>query len=148
MLAILKVLKALFRFVKEIWLRDRTFRQFVRENLSLIVTSVGFMVMTLMFLHVYFVVKEQEDQLLAAEQNQNALKREIEEQVPFLKERMAWYQERYYELKTQQCQPVVIRSEPKGAPTPSSPPPKSTEKSIAARPPSSDLVERWKKLSQ
>ena len=55
MIMFFKVLKALLKFILEIWLRDRTFRQFVRGNLSLIVTTLGFIIMSFMFTRVYFI---------------------------------------------------------------------------------------------
>ncbi|MNP17130.1 hypothetical protein D3C76_1095540 [compost metagenome] len=139
------MLKALFRFIREIWLRDRTFRQFVRDNLSLIVTTVGFVIMTLMFIHVYFIVLDQEDVIAEYERTQSAMKKEIDEQIPFLTERMNWYRDRYYELKSKPpAQPTTT-----GPPVPKTPPPKQPEeKPTVIRPPNNDLVERWKKLSQ
>lgn len=145
MITLFKVLKALFRFVREIWLRDRTFRQFVRENLSLIVATLGFVIMTLMFSHVYFIVLEQEDVITEYERNQAAMKKEIDEQIPYLKERMEWYRDRYYELKTKPANPMTTT----GPPAPPKPNPKQPEeKPVVIRPPNNDLVERWKKLSQ
>jgi hypothetical protein len=145
MITLFKVLKALFRFIREIWLRDRTFRQFVRENLSLIVTTVGFVIMTLMFIHVYFIVTDQEDVIAEHERAQAAMKKEIEEQIPFLTERMNWYRDRYYELKSKPpAQPATT-----GPPVPQKPQPKPPEEKPAViRPPNNDLTERWKRLSQ
>lgn len=145
MITLFKVLKALFRFIREIWLRDRTFRQFVRDNLSLIVTTVGFVIMTLMFIHVYFIVLDQEDVIAEYERTQTAMKKEIDEQIPFLTERMNWYRDRYYELKSKPpAKPTTT-----GPPVPKSPQPKQPEeKPTVIRPPNNDLVERWKKLSQ
>lgn len=143
MITLFKVLKALFRLIREIWLRDRTFRQFVRENLSLIVTTLGFVIMTCMFIHVYFIVLEQEDVITEHESARAAMKKEIDEQIPFLTERMNWYRDRYYELKSKP---------PKSPDTTGPPSPKPTkqpeDKPVIIRPPNNDLVERWKKLSQ
>ncbi|MNO14034.1 hypothetical protein D3C76_36740 [compost metagenome] len=140
-----KVLKAALLFVREIWLRDRTFRQFVRENLSLIVSSLGFVIMTMMFMHVYFIVKDQEAIITKHENDHAALKSEYEPKVSFLTERMEWYRERYYELKAPKSNSPSAHKEP----TPPQPRPKQpAEKPIANRPPPNDLVERWKRLSQ
>lgn len=145
MITLFKVLKALFRFLREIWLRDRTFRQFVRDNLSLIVTTIGFVIMTIMFIHVYFIVTDQEDVIAEHERTQVALRKEIEDQVPFLTDRMNWYRDRYYELKTK----TPDKPETTGPPVPTKPSPKQPEdKPAANRPPNNDLKERWKRLSQ
>lgn len=145
MITLFKVLKALFRFVREIWLRDRTFRQFVRDNLSLIVTTLGFVIMTLMFIHVYLIVLDQEDVIAEHERTQTAMKKEIDEQIPYLRERMEWYRDRYYELKSKTPQQPTTT----GPPEPRKPQPKSPEeKPVIIRPPNNDLVERWKRLSQ
>ena len=160
MLTLFKVLKALFRFIREIWLRDRTFRQFVRENLSLIVTSLGFMIMTLMFTHVYFIVKDQEDIIAAHESREAVMQKDIDH-MDEIKDRRDFYREHYYEMKAR-CpvpkepqplkQPDITEETPPVEPkerAPSKPRPKQpAETPAVTRPPSSDLVERWKKLSQ
>ncbi|QTH80275.1 hypothetical protein PA10_00075 [Pseudomonas phage pPa_SNUABM_DT01] len=149
LLALFKVIKAALLFVREIWLRDRTFRQFVRENLSLIVTSFGFVIMTMFFLHVVGIVKDQEAQLVENEHSMAALKKQIESEIPFLKEKLEWYRDRYYELKAPK-QPAkgnspTAHKEPTPPPTPR---PKPVEKPTINRPPSNDIQERWKRLSQ
>jgi len=158
MLTLFKVLKALFRFIREIWLRDRTFRQFVRENLSLIVTSLGFMIMTFMFTHVYFIVKDQEDVIAAHESREAVMQKDIDH-MDEIKERRDFYREHYYEMKAR-CpvpkqpspQPTAAVETPPVVPkerAPSKPRPKQpAETPAVTRPPSNDLVERWKKLSQ
>lgn len=146
MITLFKVIKALFRFIREMWLRDRTFRQFVRENLSLIVATSGFVIMTFMFIHVYFIVVEQEDVIAEHVRVQTAMKKEIDEQIPFLTERMNWYRDRYYELRTKPPAPPTTTGPP---PPGRQPKPKQPEdKPAIVRPPNNDLVERWKKLSQ
>jgi hypothetical protein len=144
MITLFKVLKALFRFVREIWLRDRTFRQFVRDNLSLIVTTLGFVIMTLMFIHVYLIVLDQEDVIAEHERAETAMKKEIDEQIPYLKERMEWYRDRYYELKSKPPKTPTTT----GPPEPTKPQKTPEDKPVIIRPPNNDLVERWKKLSQ
>ncbi len=143
-----KLLKALGLFVKELWLRDRTFRQFVRQNLALIVTSVGFVIMTLLFVHVFRIVKEQEVMLGRYERVQARLQKDLDTQIPLLTERAELYQERYEALKKslETTQPTPPSQAPK---PPSRPRPKQPiEKPLPARPPSTDLAERWRRLSE
>lgn len=143
-----KLLKALGLFVKELWLRDRTFRQFVRQNLALIVTSVGFVIMTLLFVHVFRIVKEQEVMLGRYERVQARLQKDLDTQIPLLTERAELYQERYEALKKslETTQPTPPSQAPK---PPSRPRPKQpVEKPLPVRPPSTDLAERWKRLSE
>jgi len=145
-IALAKLLKALGLFIREMWLRDRTFRQFVHENLSLIVLSFGFTIMTFLFTHVWVTAKEQEEQIADQERLYARLQDDYDTQVPFLTERMDWYKDRYFELKvqTKTTQPSwpATRRAPRREPT--QPP----DKPIVHRPPSNDLAERWKKLSQ
>lgn len=143
-----KLLKALGLFVKELWLRDRTFRQFVRQNLALIVTSVGFVIMTLLFVHVFRIVKEQEVMLGRYERAQLRLQKDLDTQIPLLTERAELYRERYEALKetldTKPSAPTTQVPKPPPQPRPKQP----IEKPLPARPPSTDLAERWRRLSE
>lgn len=149
-ITLFKVLKALGLFLREMWLRDRTFRQFVRENLPLIITSFGFVVMTMLFVHVVIIVKDQEIVIAEAQRAQTEMKKELDEKIPYLTERMQWYQERYFELKSDSSSIAIKSESPRSTVrTPRTPRPKQpVEQQVATRPPSTDLVERWKRLSQ
>jgi len=149
-----KALKALGLFIREIWLRDRTFRQFVRDNLSLIVTSFGFIAMTVMFTHVYVIVKDQEVLLARAEREQTRLQTKIDGHDIALeeaRERTDWYKARYLEYKDKVDNPPVMAvaeiapAVPKPRPRPKQP---VNNPQAVIRTPGPDIVERWKKLSQ
>lgn len=146
-----KVLKALALFLREIWLRDRTFRQFVNENMPLIFAYTGFLSMTLLFGNLYLIVKDQEILIEEHVRIQTNLQRELDVNVPYLTEQVAWYKERYYELKSSRPSTQVADKEPQAGPRqPRKPRPKQPpeEKQIVTRPPSNELVERWKRLSE
>lgn len=148
-ITLFKLLKALGLFLREIWLRDRTFRQFVRQNLPLIVTTVGFISMTILFIHVFSIVKEQEYMLGRYERQQARLQKELDTQIPLLTERADLYQERYQALKDSL---ELVPPPPQVAavqPAPSRPRPRPpVEKPITTRAPSDEIVQRWKRLSQ
>jgi len=147
-MALAKLVRALALFIKELWLRDRTFRQFVRQNLALIVTSVGFVIMTLLFVHVFRLAKEQEVMLGRHERQHARLQKELDTQIPLLTERAELYQARYLELKAhlETLQPSTPKPEPK---PPTHPRPKHpVEKPVPVRPPSTELAERWRRLSE
>lgn len=95
-----KLLKALALFLREMWLRDRTFRQFVHENLPLIIVSIGFSIMTGMFAYLYTVARDQEETIELHVRRQTELQQEIDETIPYLTDQLAWYKERYYEIKS------------------------------------------------
>jgi hypothetical protein len=149
-MALAKLLKALALFVKELWLRDRTFRQFVRQNLSLIVTSAGFIIMTLLFVHVFRLAKEQEVMLGRYERQQIRLQKELDTKIPLLTERADLYQERYEALRDSlDTKPADPPPKPEPTKAPQRPRPKQpVEKPVTVRPPSPELAERWKRLSE
>lgn len=151
MITLFKAIKALFRFIREMWLRDRTFRQFVRSHLSLIVMTIGFVSMTLMFTHVYFIVIEQEDIISDGQDKIASLQKQVDDEIPFLKERLEWYREHRNTSKDSlpptREHHVPIVPDP-GPSTPVPAPLKPEPKMSTSRPPNNDLVERWKKLSQ
>lgn len=157
-----KLLKALALFLREMWLRDRTFRQFVHENLPLIIVSIGFSIMTGMFAYLYTVARDQEEIIELHARRQTELQQEIDETVPYLTDQLAWYKERYYELKSRSKVQVVEQKEIED--DPSSPGP-NTRPRVAQRalskpgmstksytqkqnPAASSLEERWKRLSE
>lgn len=149
-LALAKLSKAIFLFIREMWLRDRTFRQFVHENLALIVSSLGFLVMAYLFTHVYFIVIDQEKIISEYEQKYVRLKEKYDNDVPFLKEQLEWYRDRYFELKA----PAVNSDEQPSAnkvmgprrvqPKPSAPRPQPLSRKDA----DSALQDRWMRLSE
>ncbi len=143
-----KLLKALGLFVKELWLRDRTFRQFVRQNLALIVTSVGFVIMTLLFVHVFRLAKEQEVTIGRYERVQLRLQKDLDTQIPLLTERAELYRERHEALKETLDNKPSTPSPQATKPPPRPRPKQPIEKPISTRPPSTDLAERWKRLSE
>lgn len=142
MIMFFKVLKALLKFILEIWLRDRTFRQFVRGNLSLIVTTLGFIIMSFMFTRVYFIAVSHENTIKEANHKHALLSKELETSLPTLQERLEWYQERYLECKAT----PEDKKRPPDIPTSTPRPPPENPK--VSRPKSSDLTDRWKKLSK
>jgi len=140
LLSLLKLLHALFLFFREMWLRDRTFRQFVRQNLSFILVSVGFAVMTLLFVNTYIIIKDQESQAALREQrithliSQNDQLTEANQQLTDSRDK---WQGKYLDLKDSKG----IGSTP--------PPPKTPQDPVpSTRPPTSTLVDRWKRLNQ
>jgi hypothetical protein len=143
----MKLFHALFLFVKEMWLRDRTFRQFVRENLSFILVSIGFTVMTVLFVNLYIIVKDQESQLAVSEQRFNHTNQQLTDASVRFKEQqdsIDWWRDKYLDLKDKQdkppVQPVAQRTPDPGKPKPDPVP--------TTRPPSAAFVERWKRLNQ
>lgn len=139
LLQLAKVFHALFLFIREMWLRDRTFRQFVRENLSFILVSVGFAVMTFMFVNLYIIVKDQEYQVKIYEQRINQYIASEEKLTTEYQGKIDWWKARYDELK------VSPEKEP---------PPPTTTKATPAAPTSrptvknSKMLERWKRLNK
>lgn len=138
LLSLLKLFHALFLFFREMWLRDRTFRQFVRQNLSFILVSVGFAVMTVLFVNTYIIIKDQESQAALREQrithliSQNDQLADTNKQ---LTESRDTWQGKYLDLKDS------IGNKPA--------PPKSPQDPVPpTRPPTSTLVDRWKRLNQ
>lgn len=150
LLSLMKLFHALFLFVKEMWLRDRTFRQFVRENLSFILVSIGFTVMTVLFVNLYIIVKDQESQLAISEQRYNHTNQQLTEVAANSKEQqdtITWWRDKYIALKEEQDKsPEPAASVP---PTKVPPPGKSKPDPVpTTRPPSAAFVERWKRLNQ
>lgn len=144
-----KLAKALFIFVREMWLRDRTFRQFVHQNLPLIVMSMGFVIMSVFFVHVYMIVKDQEAQISQYQFENSRLQQMYDTEVPVLREQVARYKTRYLEAIAEASHKPPATPKSKRTPgRPETPPPPSTEKPILTRGPSSDMVERWKRLRQ
>ena len=150
LLSLMKLFHALFLFIKEMWLRDRTFRQFVRENLSFILVSIGFTVMTVLFVNLYIIVKDQEYQLAISEQRYNHASQQLTEVAANSKEQqdtITWWRDKYIALKEEQDKPPVptIAASPNKTPAPgkSKPDPAPT-----TRPPSTQFLERWKRLNQ
>ncbi|MCY1333825.1 hypothetical protein D9M68_17520 [compost metagenome] len=145
-----KVLKALALFLREMWLRDRTFRQFVNENTPLIFAYSGFLCMTILFGHLYIIVREQEAIIEEHVRVQASLQLDLDSKLPLLTEQVAWYKERYYELKSNPVPEVARVKTPGPISRPSRQPrPKPVEdKPAATRPPSSDIAERWRRLSE
>lgn len=141
MIMFFKVLKALLKFILEIWLRDRTFRQFVRGNLSLIVTTLGFIIMSFMFTRVYFIALAHESTITEVTHKYALLEKEVEATMPALQERLEWYRERYYEIKIPPEQTKQPPDDSKSTPT-------QTEKYMTPRPPPKDLSHRWERLSK
>lgn len=138
-LPMLKLFHAIFLFLKEMWLRDRTFRQFVRENLSFILVSVGFAVMTVLFVNLYIIVKDQESQIAVSEQSLTHAKQQLEDsqgQLKEAKDSSDWWKGQYEALRTQKPPEVKAPVQPK--PTPDPVP--------STRPPSTNFVDRWKRL--
>lgn len=151
---LLKVLKALFLFLREMWLRDRTFRQFVHENLPLIVAYVGFSIMTGMFGYLYTVVRDQEVTIERYERRQTDLQRELDEKIPYLNDQLDWYKGRYYDLKSN-SPPETAKADPPRATSARgtaqkqksiNPPPGNNP--VASNPTPGVLKERWKRLSE
>lgn len=155
LLGLLRFFHALFLFLREMWLRDRTFRQYVRENLSLILVSVGFAVMTVLFINVYIIVKDQEGQKAVSEQKVTLLEQHnktLVDQVTELTERTKYWREKYLLIVENppacvipDAKPAPVKPE---APAPKVPPKPPQDSTPAARPPSSTLVDRWKRLNQ
>lgn len=147
-LALAKLGKALFLFVKEMWLRDRTFRQFVHENLALAVSTGGFFVMTVLFTHVYFIVLDQEKEIHEHEKKYSRLREEYDYEIPFLTEKMEWYRDRYLELKAPPVESArghgPSRRSSQGPKKETEPTPKSTAPVIS----DDDVVERWNRLGE
>ncbi len=172
-----KVLKALALFIQEMWLRDRTFRQFVNENIPLILAYSGFLCMTVLFGNLYVIVRDQEAEIERHSREHASLQLELEAKVPLLTEQVAWYKERYYELKSDsvpeeevttqgpKTRPRYVaqvdhtapaRDTSRGKPKPVGavdrepiPAPKPADpKPTATRPPSNDISERWKRLGE
>jgi len=147
-----KMLKALALFLREMWLRDRTFRQFVHENLPLIFTSTGFVVMAALFFHVILIVKDQEKTIEDLTRSQTDLRQQIDEKVPYLTDQLAWYKEKYYDLKAGTGQQNVKEERASTKPVQPKPLPAPRQKPenppVSNRPPSSDMVERWRRLSE
>lgn len=147
LLSLMKLFHALFLFVKEMWLRDRTFRQFVRENLSFILVSIGFTVMTVLFVNLYIIVKDQESQLAVSEQRYNHTNQQLTDitaQATQQQTDVDKWRDKYYTLKDERSKPVPPVFTQK-APEPGKPKPDPTP---TTRPPSAAFVERWKRLNQ
>lgn len=152
LLGLLRFFHALFLFLREMWLRDRTFRQYVRENLSLILVSVGFAVMTVLFINVYIIVKDQEGQKAVSEQKNTLLEQHnktLNDQVTELTERTKYWREKY--LAIVENPPACVLPDVKPSPVKTEPAPVRVPKPVqdptpAARPPSSAVVDRWKRL--
>lgn len=147
-LALAKLGKALFLFVREMWLRDRTFRQFVHENLALVVSTSGFLMMTVLFTHVYFIVLDQEKEINEHEKKYTRLREEYDYEIPFLTEKMEWYRDRYLELKAPPVESArshgPSRRSSQGSAKETEPTPKSTAPVIS----DDDVVERWNRLGE
>jgi len=148
-----KLAKALFLFIREMWLRDRTFRQFIHENLSLIVMSMGFVIMSVFFVHVYMIVKDQEAQISQYQFENSRLRLAYDTEVPLLREQVTLYKSRYLEAVAAASHAADPKPPPKPKHTPGKPinpppTPTTTDRPVTTRGPSTDLVERWKRLRQ
>jgi len=147
-LALAKLGKALLLFVREMWLRDRTFRQFVHENLALIVSTGGFLIMTVLFTHVYFIVLDQEKEMNDHEERYARLREEYDDEISFLIEKMEWYRDHYFELKAPPVETArnhgPSRRSSQGPAKETEPTPKSTAPVIS----DDDVVERWNRLGE
>jgi hypothetical protein len=145
-----KVLKALALFLREMWLRDRTFRQFVNENIPLIIAYTGFLSMTLLFGNLYMIVRDQELRIEEHVRIQASLQLELDNKLPLLTEQVAWYKERYYELKSNPVPAITkeVSPGPSSRPTRQPNPKAPGDKPAATRPPSNELAERWRRLSE
>lgn len=147
LLSLMKLFHALFLFVKEMWLRDRTFRQFVRENLSFILVSIGFTVMTVLFVNLYIIVKDQESQLAVSEQKYNHVNSQLTDmtaQAAESKDSIDWWRDKYLALKEEPSKRQSTGAVTQKTPDPGKPKPDPTP---TTRPPSSAFVERWKRLN-
>lgn len=140
---IFKLAKALFLFFREIWLRDRTFRQFVHENLPLIVMSIGFMVMATFFVYVSLIVMDQDAQLKQRQFEMTQIQRQHAVEMATRDDQVDWYKNRIIELQARPVAPA-----PAGRKPPDLPRTPTTDKPTALRGPSPEMVERWKRLSQ
>lgn len=150
LLSLMKLFHALFLFIKEMWLRDRTFRQFVRENLSFILVSIDFTVMTVLFVNLYIIVKDQESQLAISEQRYNHTNQQLTEVAANSKEQqdtITWWRDKYIALKEEhdKSPAPVAYAPPTKAPAPGKTKPDPVQ---TTRPPSAAFVERWKRLNQ
>ncbi|MNP88971.1 hypothetical protein D3C85_13650 [compost metagenome] len=144
-LALAKLSRALFLFIREMWLRDRTFRQFVHENLALIVCNLGFLVMAYLFTYVYFMAAEQKKVIIEHEQRYARLRDEYDKDVAFLTERMEWHRDRYLELKAPPVKSIEpVYQKPTGTNKTHKPKSKSTTPDKSEL----DYIERWNKLSE
>jgi hypothetical protein len=151
-----KIGRALFLFIREMWLRDRTFRQFVHDNLSTLVASAGFLAMTVLFLSLYDIVKDQELVINRNENEYAILQREYEKEVASLNNRLDWYKNKYLDLLASTSSTTDSSSGPRTRPvqidqTPNTQPP--TPPAPVSRPSRNqttgiDLSERWRRLSQ
>lgn len=146
LLSLMKLFHALFLFVKEMWLRDRTFRQFVRENLSFILVSIGFTVMTVLFVNLYVIVKDQENQLAISEQSLTHANDQLTDSAGKLseqKEATDFWRDRYLAIKDEKSARAPSQATtPMPAPDTSKPTPQPT-----TRPPSKQFIDRWKRLN-
>lgn len=150
---LLKLVHAAFLFFKEMWLRDRTFRQFVREHLALIVMGFGFVVMSGMFFNLYVIVKDQESAIAIKDSDIKHLSTQLstlQEDYRRLSGSADFWRDKYIELKDQKkpvpsepAKPVQPPAVPK-QPTPEKVPEPSP--TPANRGPSTSLVDRWKRL--
>lgn len=156
MISFLKLFHALFLFVREMWLRDRTFRQFVRENFSFILVSAGFALMTLMFIHMYGIAKDQETDNARNEQKITHLETQLstaldsgESRRAELIKRLDWWRDRY--LESLENNPQTSSPPPATKEMPNQPPAPSKQPKApipTTRAPSADMVDRWKRLNQ
>lgn len=139
-----KVFHALFLFIREMWLRDRTFRQFVRENLSFILVSVGFAVMTFLFVNLYVIVKDQESQIAVYEQRleqttlrETTIKNDYQEKIDWWKAR---YEEKPQVAHLQSTPVATNTTTQRTRRRPSDPPAPPATSAV--------MLDRWKRLNQ
>ena len=146
-LALFRILKALVILVRELWFRERTFRQFIHDNVATLVVTIGFIAVFIMFLQAYLIVQEQNLELADLKSTEKMLRREIE----YLEEKLA---DRSSICMTTpdtplpRLQAVEPPEDPK--PKPEKPAPKIPTKStpVITRPINVDLQDRWRRLSE
>lgn len=159
-LTVYRLLRSLGMLVREIWLRDRTFRQFVHDHIALLMAVFGFLFMGGLFLNVYFIVQRQEVIIAEHRATEQANKLEIQ----FLRERVAWYRRRSTDVEVDEFVPSALIQPPDTGPglsdlafqdiapiqeqdTPKKPNPPIPDKPLVHRVPNDDLVERWKRIA-
>lgn len=146
-LALFRILKALVILVRELWFRERTFRQFIHDNMAVLVVTVGFVVIFIMFLKTYLIVQEQNLELAGLKSTEKMLRREIE----YLEEKLAdrsSIRMTTPDTPLPRLQAAEPPEDPK--PKPEKPAPKKPTKPIPVinRPTNVELQERWRRLSE
>lgn len=138
-----KIIKALWVFFREIWLRDLTFRQFIRQHMALLLAWFGLIIMAILYSYTWSIGLEQNRTIERHMYTYNALEARHTEEVAELRQQVEWYRSRYYDVLSRQSQQAPAN------PSPNTPVPKTpNEKPVSTRPPSSDIVDRWRRITQ